>query len=37
MFVLGEGLHKILDIRTVMAHATYVSRDDKEKSTVSAL
>jgi hypothetical protein len=31
MFVLGEGLHKTLDIRTVLAHATYVSKNDTEK------
>jgi hypothetical protein len=37
MFVLGEELYKILDIRRVLAHATYVSKNDIEKSTVSAL
>jgi len=37
MFVLDEGLHKILDITTVVAQATYVSKNDTEKSTVSTL
>jgi len=31
MFVFGEVLHKILGIRRVLAHATYVSKNDKEK------
>jgi len=35
--VLGEGLHKILDIRTVLAHATYVSKNDAEKKVQSQL